>query len=165
MAGQLVKAARITLLEQMAMVEGVSKRSVERYLAQRRHQMAESLADRQAIVRERILTESLDDHEELGKLIETAKELKHKGVSLVTTEAYGKRHRIRSDIARWYGIDQPVKHLHAHMHQGNGAKPEVSYNSPVQIIIDPPDGSFDPEFGSARISSPSPEEIESARNG
>ena len=131
MAGQLVKAARITLLEQMAMVEGVSKRSVERYLAQRRHQMAESLADRQAIVRERILTESLDDHEELGKLIETAKELKHKGVSLVTTDAYGKRHRIRNDIARWYGIDQPIKHLHAHMHEAS--KPEVSDNGPEFI--------------------------------
>jgi predicted transcriptional regulator len=169
MAGQIQKALRMDVAEKwlaqgmthskIAEKVGVSRRTLERYLSARKAKMMATLSERQIIVLDMMLRSSLEDHERLGQLIDEQEKF-----SLVVTDAYGKRIQILRNVANFLGISQNVKiqNIQNNLHLSDNRK-AVSMNGPVQIIVEAGNGQFDPEFGEARVSSPSADEISSAQ--
>ena len=179
MAGQLAKEFRIKEAEkslargvsheQIAAKLGVSRRTIERYLKARKTRIFATLGERQAVVFDMLVRNSIEDFDRLGEMIdiEVMRLMSQKGgpkLSLVVTDAYGKRLQLQRNLANFLGISQNVKiqNIQNNLHLSDNRK-SVSMNGPVQIIVEAGNGQFDPEFGEARISSPSADEISSAQ--
>jgi hypothetical protein len=103
-----------------------------------------------------LVKHSIDDFISLGEQIDQSEKF-----SLVVTDAYGKRAQIARNLARFLGIESTIKVQNNNI-QLNDNRKQISMNGPVQIIVEQNGSGFDPEFGSVRMDSPSPDEISSA---
>ena len=136
---------------------GVSLKTINRYVAQRRTSFLAHISEKQAIIFDLVLRESYNDLIGLKRIIDEEE------AGLVTTDAYGKRVQILRNLIKFSGVEQPIKNLHQHVHLNN--KTELSLNGPVQIIVEQDGGGkFDTAHGNGRVrvDSPSADEITSA---
>jgi hypothetical protein len=151
----LLGATRLDMAERL----GVNEKTIRRDLEHRQDALQSQFGSETAAYRSAILAE-------LGRVLgDAVKDAKSARDNNRHTDRYL---NVRIDALRLVslltGAQGASKHLVLHGAVGqNPMSKAVSYNGPVQIIVEAGNGQFEPEFGEARISSPSADEISSAQ--